>query len=408
MSEQFPPYGGGAEVATYLYAKRLSEADFRVVVVTSSYADKPEVSKSRNLVIYRLPLFKGSSTIKYSILWRFDVLFSDFMRKVMRWADVVYVPRFWFSAIPLAKVYGKPVVVHLHDYIALCPLANFYDLSIDSICHKHGHKMCSKECIYVYERTFGKDLTKTLFSVLLNSTLGCCLGRVVKSSDAIICVSKAQKDIIGGHDTSFREKAHVIYNPLPELSTIEIEGDGFGYFGGPDYLKGYGALCHAAGLLTCQKTHTTRIHATSFPKEEIRALNHSSIAFYKRLNAEEMQKLYRQIKAVIFPSLTAEPLPYTVSEALLRGRVIIASEVGGIPEQVEGCKGAFLFEAGNHHRLAEILEEANSLSKETMTDLGLQNREAFTRNFNNEKTIHDFINLCTAVSHARFGRYIVG
>lgn len=101
LSEQFPPHGEGLNsLPTCMLG--LSEADFHVVVVTNSYAEKSGVSKSRNWVVYRLPLFNGSSTVKYSILWRFDMLFSDFMRKVMRWADLVYVPRFWYSAIPLA------------------------------------------------------------------------------------------------------------------------------------------------------------------------------------------------------------------------------------------------------------------------------------------------------------------
>lgn len=201
-------------------------------------------------------------------------------------------------------------MVHLHDYSVLCPLANFYDLSIDSICH-HNHKICSKECIYVYERTFGKDLTKALVSVILNSTLGRYLCRLVKSSDAIICVSKVQKEMIDRYDASLKAKTHVVYNPLPELSTINIEGDGFGYFGGPDCLKGYRVLFQAAMLLAYQQTDTIRIHATSFPREKTTRMNQCSIVLHRRLNTDEMQSIYRQIKAVVFPSLTVEPLPYT-------------------------------------------------------------------------------------------------
>jgi len=43
------------------------------------------------------------------------VLFSSFLREVIRWADLAYVPRFWYSAIPFARAYGKPVVTHLRE-----------------------------------------------------------------------------------------------------------------------------------------------------------------------------------------------------------------------------------------------------------------------------------------------------
>ena len=75
LSELFYPHGGGAELATYLYAKLLTEAGFNVVVVTNRFTGELEVSKSKNLIVYRLPLFDGTESVKYSILRRVDVLF---------------------------------------------------------------------------------------------------------------------------------------------------------------------------------------------------------------------------------------------------------------------------------------------------------------------------------------------
>ena len=129
LSELFYPYGGGAEYATFLYAELLSQASFNITVVTNKFDGEPEVSRHGKLTIYRLPLLGKSGSVKYAILKRFDVLFSSFMRKMMKWADVIYIPRFWYSAIPLAKAYRKPVIMHLHDYIPICPLSNMYDVS---------------------------------------------------------------------------------------------------------------------------------------------------------------------------------------------------------------------------------------------------------------------------------------
>jgi len=70
--------------------------------------------------------------------------------------------------------------------------------------------------------------------------------------------------------------------------------------------------------------------------------------------------------------------------------LLIASRIGGVPEQVKGCKGVFLFEAGNYRELAEVLDCVKSLDRSTVADLGFQGREVFRRTFNNGKTIAEF------------------
>jgi glycosyltransferase involved in cell wall biosynthesis len=391
----FHPHGGGAELATFLYANLLSEEDFSVAVVTNRFVGEPEVSKDGNLTIYRLPLFKNES-MKYSMLERFDVLFSSFMRKLMRWADVIYIPRFWYAAILLAKVYGKPVVTHLHDYIPMCPLATLYNASKYTVCNSNS-LLCSPRCIYVFERTQHRDFTETLTSIVLNSTLGRYFGKSVKFSDAIICVSKVQRDMIIEGEPSLRDKTYVIYNPLPEISCKETEGDDFGYYGGPNYLKGFHILYQAVMHISHTSRGAIKIHATKFAsssRQFAKSLSELGILLYGKLSNEEYDKLYRQIRAAIVPSIWCEPWPYVVVEAIIRGRFLIASSIGGIPEQVEGCKGTLLFEAGNYEKLAEAIESVRSLKRETIIDLGSQNKETFLRRFDNKTTIRRFINVC--------------
>ena len=396
LSELFHPHGGGAELATYLYAKLLSRADFNVVVLTNRFAGEPQFSKNRNLIVYRLPLFKGGGSLKYSILKRFDVLFSSFMRKMIKWADVIYIPRFWFSAIPLAKAYKKPVITHLHDYIPICPLSNLYDVSKEIVCDHNG-LLCPPRCIYAYEKIQGRGFTETLTSVILNSTFGRYLGKFVKFSDAAICVSKVQRDMIIKREPSLRDKTYVVYNPLPELSYIEMEGDDFGYFGGSNYLKGFHVLCRTMAQLNHVGSRVTNIHATKFSgssKQLLESLGNLGILSYGKLNDDEYTRVYRQIRAVIVPSIWHEPWPYVVVEAITRGRFVIASRIGGIPEQVEGCKGALLCEPGNPKQLAEAIERVKSLNRENIAELGFQSKETFLKRFDNKTTIRTFINIC--------------
>lgn len=392
LSELFYPHGGGAELSAHLYAELLRGADFNVVVLTNRFGGEPEVSKKGNLTIYRLPLFRGNGSVKYSILKRFDVLFSSFVRKMMKWADLVYVPRFWYSAIPLAKAYRKPVITHLHDYIPVCPLSNLYDVSKDAVCNQNS-LLCPPKCIYAYGRKQGVGLSETLSSIALNSTIGHCFGKLVKLSDAVICVSKAQRDMIIKREPSLRAKTFVIYNPLPELSHVDIECDDFGYFGGSNYLKGFGVVCRALAFLN---DPSVVVHATGFSvlkADQDESLGRLGIVAYRRLDYSEQQKFYGQIRGVLFPSIVPEPFPYVTAEAILRGRIVIASKIGGIPEQVEGCESALLCEPGNPKKLAEAIEFVGGLDRESITELGVKSREVFLKRFDNETTIKSFITI---------------
>jgi len=396
LSELFYPHGGGAEYATFLYAELLNRAGFNITVVTNRFSGESEVSRHGKMTVYRLPLLGKGGSVKYAILKRFDVLSSSFMRRMMKWADLVYVPRFWFSAIPLAKAFRKPVIAHLHDYIPACPLAVLYN-AIDAKACDCRSIFCSPRCIYIHEKTYGRNAQETLISVLLNSSVGRYLPKIIELSDAIICVSKSQRNIITEKERSLRKKIHVIYNPLPKLSFVEIKGDDFGYFGGPNILKGFRVLYQALLNLNHVNSRLIRIHSTQFQfynEQIVRALSELGFLLYNKLDKNELDKVYENIRAVVFPSICYEPWPYVVVEALIKGRFIIASRIGGIPEQVDGCKGVILFEAGNPNELADAMSLVASLKREEIVDLGFKNREAFLRRFDNESTIKSFIGLC--------------
>lgn len=402
LSELIYPHGSGAELATYLYAKLLSQEGFKTVVITNRFANEPSLLKNENLAICRLPLFAGSQSFRYSTLARFDVLFSNYFRKMIEWADVVYVPRFWFSAISTAKRYGKPVIVHLHDYVPICPLSSFYDVSKTGGC-RHTGPICPPECIYAFEKIQGRNVKGTLLSIALNPIVGRYLSNLSTHGDAIICVSSMQKDILTKKEPLLRGKTYVVYNPMPEFSNTQIRGDDFGYFGGSDYLKGFCTLYQALIDLRGINRPSITIHATKFLTSSTQStqfessLEKSGLVLYGKLGKGDYEKVYEKVRAVIVPSLWQEPWPYVVVEALIQGRFVIASHAGGIPEQVDGCKGALLCETGNHSELANAIDFVSGLETEAIIDLGLQNKETFLRRFDNKKTIKKFINILESV-----------
>jgi glycosyltransferase involved in cell wall biosynthesis len=396
LSELFYPHGSGGELATYLYAELLRKTGINVVVVTNRFSGEPEVSRSENLIVYRLPLFNETKGVKYLILRRFDILISGFMKKLMKWADIVYIPKFWFSAIPFAKACKKPVIVHLHGYHPICPLSVLYDLSKNRICQRQRSVICSLKCIMTDARK-KTTFPKVLELVALNFTARYYIDRFVRLSDSIICVSKAQERLIIEHFPSMAKKIHMIYNPLPEVVDFDGRVGDFGYFGGPSILKGFNVVCQALRKVNPK----IKIHFTKMPKmsaDLFDGLRQLGIIAYETLPGEIYKNLYKQIQVVVVPSVWCEPWGYTVSEALLSRRLVIASSVGGIPEQVEGLEGAFLFQPGNSEQLADQIANVRDLSEEVKAELGFKNKEKFLTKFDNEKTLRNFISVLEKVS----------
>jgi glycosyltransferase involved in cell wall biosynthesis len=388
LSELLFPHGGGAEFATYLWAKLLAASGFRVRVITNRFRSEPERSEELNLEIIRLPIFQDLTGTKYSVLARADLLLSSLVNRLLTWADVVYVPRFWFSAIPVAKAHGKTVITHLHDYIPICAIATKYDMSRNCVCDSRNY--CNPSCIVAHEKNHGKSARQILGSSLLGLAVWPSVRRLIQLSDAVVCVSKAQRDIITSHMPSLAEKSHTIYNPLPDVEQLDIAGTDLGYYGGPEPLKGFNSLCRA---LRSVKTKVT-IHATKFEgwgNTQIRFPNGSRLLTYGVVR--NLDEIYARIHAVVVPSIWQEPAPYVVPEAMLRGRLLIASRLGGIPEQVDDSPGAFLCEGNDPEALAELIDYACTLDKQSMRSLASRNRATILSRFNNEATLRAFTSL---------------
>lgn len=395
LSELFYPHGSGAELATYLYADLLSKSDFNIRIVTNKFVGEEAFSKINNLEIFRLPMFKNSESLKYSILKRIDVLLSTFLRKMLKWADVVYIPRFWFSAIPLAKALGKQVITHVHDYIPICPLESTYDTTKSALC-KRNNLICSPKCAYLYEKVANRPFKDILASVTLNSSLGSIFSGMIGLSDVIVCVSEAQRSIISRSNAFPSQKLFTVYNPVPAYPELPVKGDDFGYFGGLVKLKGFQILYDAVVAVNAVSCKPVKIHCTKISrikKDRNAILTHEGFSIYGKLEKEKYNEVYQNIRCVVIPSLWPEPWPYVVVEALLQGRFIIASRIGGIPEQVKGCKGISLVEAGNIGMLQQAIIDVTNLKREAIMDSGFQNRETYRKRFSNEASLKNFITI---------------
>lgn len=79
---------------------------------------------------------------------------------------------------------------------------------------------------------------------------------------------------------------------------------------------------------------------------------------------------------------------------MMRGKLVIASDIGGMPEILEGdTSGIKLTKPGNPEEIAKGLDFFLSLTLEEANEFGFKNRECILQKFDNDRTVYSFINV---------------
>lgn len=395
FSELFYPHGSGAELATWLYSNILAKQGCNVSVVTRQFPGELCFDASvAGLRVYRLPMAFMSGS-RYHTLANFGVLMNHCVVDLIKQSDVVYVPCGWYSVVPVAKRYSKPVIVHLHNYSITCPTSLMYDFE---------EKRCKQSSLRSYflheklERQRGS--VSTAASSFMNEFIGKFYNKVGAFGDVLIFVSQAQMDLAVSANPSLKEKSCLIYNPIPDVPFIPAKNSGVAYFGGKHYVKGYPVLLKALCSIQPKKKVKAYLTMTSRENKETNLRNGVSLNFFPKLSKAGVDGLLLDSSVVVIPSLWPEPAPYSLIESMLHGKLIVASNIGGIPEIIGlPSTGARLIKPDDPFELANTIESLIELEPEEANELGLKNRAHVLNKFNNDKTAASFVSLIEKTVH---------
>ncbi|MEM3526036.1 MAG: glycosyltransferase family 4 protein, partial [Candidatus Jordarchaeaceae archaeon] len=202
-------------------------------------------------------------------------------------------------------------------------------------------------------------------------------------------------EIVFKRAPELKQKIKIVYNPLPEVSGITKKPSDptFLYLSGDGYFKGFHIFLKASAC-TLQKGFKRNSNVQFLITKDLRdisklAVEKLNVRFNRAydllgyLAYEEVLKLHSISRALLFPSIWEEPLPYTVIESMLAGTIPIASRVGGVPEIVNGTFAErMLFEPDNVEKLIDKMESVLSLSMEQIIDIGKSLRENILKQFN--------------------------
>ena len=381
LSESWYPQGGGAELATFLYTKKMHERGMDITVVTNSDATSSRMH-TKNFSFKCLPISK-SDTNKITLMALYLLRKGSILDQSNQY-DIAYITGKMLFVAPYLKKKNPhlKIISHLHDYQLVCPNSSLHNFIHKEDCANVWSNLDCVRCMEKFEKTVNKRREPVLLS--LSTPLWKHIHRIpniLESVDHFITVSRKQAyfilGVLGDYARNFKKKNVTLYNPIPR--TIEYippscSNISIGFFGGQNYLKG---IDRAISIIRSCNDLSLKLLATNTPIKS----DSESVQFLGHLTEAEIENLYRRISLVLFTSLWNEPLPYVIAEAQLRGRPVVASNVGGVAELIAkpGFTGDTVEEGGNDFKviLQKYLETFSRNTLEYSKDVSDTSREFF-------------------------------
>ena len=130
-------------------------------------------------------------------------------------------------------------------------------------------------------------------------------------------------------------------------------GDHVGYIGRLSPEKGVSALLTAARMLASVEFKAAGSLARMPDLPEQASAN---LEFVGHLEHESLDRFYKACSMLVVPSVCYEGFPSVIIDTMVRGKPVVCSRIGGLPEIVDDGFTGLLFEPGNAADLAEKIQ----------------------------------------------------
>jgi glycogen(starch) synthase len=344
-SHFFAPSIGGVESAVLSLAGGLpklrtsqGDSEFEVTLVTHTPAGDFD-DESLPFQVVRQPSFLQ--------LWR-----------IVRQSDVVHIAGPALPPLVLGSLARKPVVIEHHGYQAICPNGLLVYQPDESICPGHFQAGRYGKCLDCRARETSRlrslaELLRMFPRFWLCRTVSMNLGishHVLERHG----LPRSSVVYYGIEDPLAKDA-----NPSPAAN---ISGKVcFAYVGRFFPEKGIAILLRAAGMLMgegCEFEVRLIGDGPQRPKlEEIIKANHlsSCVRITGYLTGEALANALHDVRVVVMPSVCEETAGLAAIEQMMRGRLVIASRIGGLAEVVDDA--GLQFPPGNAEALADCMRK---------------------------------------------------
>jgi glycosyltransferase involved in cell wall biosynthesis len=176
--------------------------------------------------------------------------------------------------------------------------------------------------------------------------------RLFKSSVTMYtCMTQFQKQRLVAEGFSERRLA-ILPNLARSVDGNGADGSGsyVGFIGRISPEKGVETLMQAAEMLPDVRFKAAGAYEAMpyLPKKAAK-----NFEFLGAISRESTKWFYSQSRLIVVPSIWFEGFPTVIVEAMMHGKPVIASRIGGIPEIVADDMGVLLFEPGKVNDLAK-------------------------------------------------------
>ena len=365
LTDLYRPAIGGLERSVALLSEGLASRGHEVHVVTSAIPGAPAVERSAGVTVHRLPLLYQRLTPRLSLdaARPFhppapDPLFRRLLAEVVQEVkpDVIHAHA-WSVFSCLARAFPRtPVMMTAHDYGLACARRSLVHRS-GTLCPGPSWRRCGPCASSQYGLAKGNVLAAASLSSLR------LLKRVTTFTAVSGYVANRLSPIIG---QVAGQQVHTLHSFVPDglyesgwqaerPEFLPAEDGYLLYVGQLSRHKGVDVLIEAYRRLPSPPPLVMlgTPHPTSPTPESLPA----GVAMRTSVAHRSVIAAMVRAACVVVPSVWPEPLPMTVSEAQNCGVPVIASAVGGIPEQVLDGQTGWLVPAADKRALTDRLAE---------------------------------------------------
>jgi glycosyltransferase involved in cell wall biosynthesis len=391
-SHSFAPDIGGVETQVMLLARGLTartrhgsrrrEDAAQVTVVTKTWANGFDDESLPFRIIRRPPVKR---------LWR---LIGE--------ADVVHLAGPVFLPLVFGLLLRKPLVVKHHGYQASCPNGLLFVQPAKCACPGHFMAHRYHRCLRCVASTAGlrRSVVALGATFLRRLMAGWAAANVTASGHVLERLRLPRSRVI----------YHGVPDPLAADDKCLPQETGrpptFVYIGRLVSEKGTAVLLKAGGQLK-REGYEFRIEifgdgperpALEALAKELELVDCVALQGWRR--SEALEEAVRGPAAIIMPSVMEETAGWVAIEHMIRGRVVIASDIGGLAELVDGA--GLKFTAGDAKSLAACMRqiiENDGLS----ADLGSKARKRALELFREDRMLEEHLAVYREVLHRERG-----
>lgn len=364
ISKYFPPnIRGGGEISAFNLAQALAELGLDVHVITSSNIEQLKESRFTLHPIIKdvsMPGILNYISRNEVFYWKSYKAVSKFLSDNPD-IDVVHGMNMdsIAGAVLSAKKYGIPSVITISSQWLTCP-TGYMLKSYNDVCNGECSFLNMVNC-YTHSPNFYEKLLGPLYAPIQMRERRIA----VKGVGAVVCISQNIKSYV---EKIFNNKIIYVIPNIVDVDKYENKKvveklrsnvlfvGALGKFKGCEYV-----IKAMPQILKDFPNCMLRIIGTGERYKEFTELSkkleiNQNIVFEGFIQPEKMPDYYNSTNIVVFPSVVPETFGRVAAEAMAAGKLVIASNVGGIPEIVQHKDTGILAEPKNPKQIADAVK----------------------------------------------------